>query len=166
MRYSMVCSGKVSNLWTRGQFLGHNWDKSLKNFLLAIHSHLYYGFTPPPPPPSKSGLKLVCNVNIVYGNLSLRTLQIVPRNLNEFVRSWIRLQKGNDQWKRDQAPPPHLKLESKDTVSILIQDTNAHLFQKSQLIILQDSSLLEHRTLWSHIYPHKVRMFPCNQRDI
>ncbi len=25
--------------------------------------------SPPPPPPSKSGLKLVCNVNIVYGNL-------------------------------------------------------------------------------------------------
>ncbi len=32
------------------------------------HSILLTDFTPPPPPPSKSGLKLACNVNIVYGN--------------------------------------------------------------------------------------------------
>jgi hypothetical protein len=37
-------------------------------FLLAIHSHLYKQFYPHPPL-SKSGLKLVCNVNIVYGSL-------------------------------------------------------------------------------------------------
>jgi hypothetical protein len=29
--------------------------------VIAVHSHLYYGF--------KSGLKLICNVNIVYGYL-------------------------------------------------------------------------------------------------
>jgi hypothetical protein len=37
-------------------------------------------------------LKLVCNVNIVYKNLKSKTLKIMPRNLNEIVRSWIRLQ--------------------------------------------------------------------------
>jgi hypothetical protein len=35
------------------------------------------GFYTPPPPPSlsKSGLKLVCNVNIVYGNLKSENSQ-------------------------------------------------------------------------------------------
>jgi hypothetical protein len=42
--------------------------KVLRVFLLAIHSHLYCGFYSPPPL-RKSGLKLVCNVNIVYENL-------------------------------------------------------------------------------------------------
>ncbi len=40
-----------------GQILGRNWDKSL--FTVTSTN----GFTPPPP--SKSGLKMVCNVNIV-----------------------------------------------------------------------------------------------------
>ncbi len=44
-----------------------------------------------PPPRSKSGLKLVCNVNITETS-SLRTLKIMSRNLNEIVSSWIRLQ--------------------------------------------------------------------------
>jgi hypothetical protein len=39
----------------------------------------------PPPNPSKSGLKLVCNVNIVYGNLTAE--KNMPRNLNEIVHS-------------------------------------------------------------------------------
>jgi hypothetical protein len=26
---------------TRGRILGHNWDKILESFLLAIHSHIY-----------------------------------------------------------------------------------------------------------------------------
>ncbi len=47
--------------------------KDLRFFLLASRysqSPLLTDFIPPsPPPPSKSGLKLVCNVNIVYGNL-------------------------------------------------------------------------------------------------
>ncbi len=43
-------------------------------------------FCPPPPPPqSKSGSKIVCNVNIVYGNLKSENSQIMPRNLNEIV---------------------------------------------------------------------------------
>jgi hypothetical protein len=32
-------------------------------------------FYPPPPPPGKSSLKLVCNVNIVYGNLKSENSQ-------------------------------------------------------------------------------------------
>jgi hypothetical protein len=33
-------------------------------------------------------LKLVCNVNIVYGNLKSENSQgVMPRNLNEIVRS-------------------------------------------------------------------------------
>ncbi len=46
-----------------GQILGRNWDKSLKSF---PSSNIFY---PHPPHLSKSGVKLVCNVNIVYGNL-------------------------------------------------------------------------------------------------
>ncbi len=46
-------------------------------FLLAIHSHvLYYWFySPHPSPLSKSVLKLVCNVDIVYGNLKSENSQ-------------------------------------------------------------------------------------------
>jgi hypothetical protein len=69
------------------EFLDIIGTKVLWVFFLAINSQLYTnGFYPPPPPPCKSGLKLVCNVNIVYGNLN-----IMPRNLNEIVHSWIRL---------------------------------------------------------------------------
>ncbi len=67
---------------SRGRILERIWDKSLKSFPpcysqspLLTDSH---------PPLSKSGLKLVCNVNIVYSTeiSSLRTLKIIPRNLN------------------------------------------------------------------------------------
>jgi hypothetical protein len=36
---------------------------------------------------SKSDLKLVCYVNIVYGNLKSENFKIMARNLNEIVRS-------------------------------------------------------------------------------
>jgi hypothetical protein len=55
-------------------------------FLPCYSQSLLHGFYPPPPP-SKSGLKLVCNVNIVYGNFKSENSQIMPRNLNEIVRS-------------------------------------------------------------------------------
>ncbi len=36
-------------------------------------------------------MKLVCNVNIVYGNLKSENSQEYAQNLNDIVRSWIRL---------------------------------------------------------------------------
>ncbi len=55
--------------------LGSNCTKVLRVFLLAIHSHLYStnGFYSPPW--EKSGLKLVCNVNIVCGNRKYENYQ-------------------------------------------------------------------------------------------
>jgi hypothetical protein len=58
--------------WTNpeAEFLDVIGTKVLRVFLLVIHSHpLQTGLNPPLPPPSKIGLKLVCNVNILYGNL-------------------------------------------------------------------------------------------------
>ncbi len=60
-----------------GRTLGRNWNKSLKS-CPPCHSQspLLTDFYYPPPFPhtlSKSGMKLVCNVNIVYGISSLRT---------------------------------------------------------------------------------------------
>ncbi len=63
-------------IMSRDRILGRNWDQSLKSFLPAIHSHLYGFYSPPPPPPSKSGLKLVRNVNIVNGNLKSEHSQV------------------------------------------------------------------------------------------
>ncbi len=51
----------------RGRILGRNWAKEFSSLLFTVTST--NGFEPPPPPPSKRGLKLVCNVNIVFGNL-------------------------------------------------------------------------------------------------
>jgi hypothetical protein len=53
-------------LQPESKFLDVIGKKSFRCFLLAIHSHLYLRILLPP----KSGLKLVCNVNIVYGNLT------------------------------------------------------------------------------------------------
>jgi hypothetical protein len=75
---------------SRGWILGRNWDKSLKIFPPCYsQSPLLKDFIPPW---SKSGLKLVCNGNIVYGNLKSDNSQVYGRKLNEIVCSWIRLQ--------------------------------------------------------------------------
>ncbi len=63
---------------SRGRILERNWDKSLKSFPLRFFSLLLTvtstnGFYSPPF--SKSGLKLVCNVNIIYGNLKSENSQ-------------------------------------------------------------------------------------------
>ncbi len=58
----------LHTLYKEAEFLDAIGEKVLRVFLLAIHIHLYYGFCPTPPW-SKSDLKLVCNVNIICGNL-------------------------------------------------------------------------------------------------
>jgi hypothetical protein len=54
------------------------WADTLTLFHLLLRyvlcDHLYYGFYSPLPL-KKSGLKLVCNVNIVYGNLMTENSQ-------------------------------------------------------------------------------------------
>jgi hypothetical protein len=56
--------------------------------LRVFYSHLYKWILPPLPSPlRKRGLKLVCNVNIVSGNLHLRAFKIMPGKLNEIVCS-------------------------------------------------------------------------------
>ncbi len=62
----------------RGRILGRNWDKSFPP--CYAQSTLLTGGAPPPPPippppPSKTSLKLVCNVNIVYRNLKSENSQ-------------------------------------------------------------------------------------------
>jgi hypothetical protein len=55
-----------------------------------LQSPLLADFTsPPPPPPSKSGLKLVCNVNIVYGNLKSENPQDNPVHEFRFCYLYI-----------------------------------------------------------------------------
>ncbi len=54
--------------------------KVLRVFLLAIPSTTGFYYPPPPPPLCKSGLKLVCNVNIVYRNLMSENSQDYARN--------------------------------------------------------------------------------------
>jgi hypothetical protein len=56
-----------------GSILGRNWDKSLKSCPPCYS--LLTDFTTPPPPQGKSGLKLVFNVNIEYGNLKYENPQ-------------------------------------------------------------------------------------------
>jgi hypothetical protein len=66
---------------TEAEFVEVIGTKVLRVFSF-IHCHLYTDFTPPPL--SKSGLKLVYNVNNVHRNLKS---EIMPRNLNEIVTS-------------------------------------------------------------------------------
>jgi hypothetical protein len=73
----------------RGRILGRNWDKSLNRFPPSYsQSPLLTDFTPPPPPRDKS----VWIWFLWTETSSLRTLKIMPRNLNEIVCSWIPLQ--------------------------------------------------------------------------
>ncbi len=60
----------------QSRILGRNWDKSLKSFPSCYsQSPLANRFYSSSPPPQKSGLKLVCSVNIVYGNLKSENSQ-------------------------------------------------------------------------------------------
>jgi hypothetical protein len=64
-----------SDIVCRGRFLGQNRTKVLKVFLYFLFTVTSTNGFYPPPPPSKSGLKLVCNVNIVHGNLKTENSQ-------------------------------------------------------------------------------------------
>ncbi len=57
------------------EFLDEIGTKVLRVFLLAFYSYLYKVFFTLLPPLRKSGLKLVCNVNIVYENLKSENSQ-------------------------------------------------------------------------------------------
>jgi hypothetical protein len=67
----LVCLVYLCNIW--GRILGRNWDKSLKRFPPCYsQSSLLTDFTTPF---EQKGLKLVCNVNIVYRNLQFEHSQ-------------------------------------------------------------------------------------------
>jgi hypothetical protein len=55
------------------EFLDVTGTKVLRVFLLAFYSHFYYRILLTPL--SKSGLKLICNVDILYGNLQSENSQ-------------------------------------------------------------------------------------------
>ncbi len=61
----------------RGRLLGRRWDKSCKSFPPCCkQSPQLTDFTTLPPPLlSKSRLKLICDINIVYGNLKSENSQ-------------------------------------------------------------------------------------------
>ncbi len=64
--------------------------KVLRVFLVAIHSHLYCTIEFYPHPLSKSGLKLVCTVNIGYRNLKSENSQVYaqkPQRNCTFMKS-------------------------------------------------------------------------------
>jgi hypothetical protein len=64
----------------RCRILGRYWDKSLAEFSFLLFTIILPPI--PPPPPEK----------VVWNWFGMRTLKIMPRNLNKIVRSWIRLQ--------------------------------------------------------------------------
>jgi hypothetical protein len=68
------------------EFLDVMGTKVLRIFLLFTVTSAN-GFYSAHPTPSKSGLKLVCNENIVYRNLKSENSQDYAQNLNEIVRS-------------------------------------------------------------------------------
>jgi hypothetical protein len=57
---SPVCTFESTHVHAEAEFLDVTGTTVLRVFLHAIHSYS------PLPPLSKSGLKLVCNVNVVY----------------------------------------------------------------------------------------------------
>jgi hypothetical protein len=88
----VLLSFKIHLLYTMeilvgGLNLGSIWDKILKSFSSFLFTVTSTNGFYSPNPLSKSGLKLVCNVNIVYGNLRSGTLKIISKNLNKILRS-------------------------------------------------------------------------------
>jgi hypothetical protein len=99
VRWGLRLSATKKPKYPEAEFLDGIGDKSLKSFppcysgtpyriitVIISLRLLLTNFTPLPRPLSKSGLKLVCNVNIAYKNLKYansQVYQIMPRNLNE-----------------------------------------------------------------------------------
>jgi hypothetical protein len=87
-----TCCANSFKSW--GRILGRKWDKSLKSF--PEDSTLLTYFTPPLPM-SKSGLKLVCNVNILLRNLK-------PENSQDYAQkhqrncTFMNLASGNPMY--------------------------------------------------------------------
>jgi hypothetical protein len=104
----------VDNWGSRGWILGRNPDKSLKSFTpsytqsplqlclkISISSNsrnllqfleLLYITKKNGEKPDRKPYPLTCGLRNPYRNLkSEKTLKIMPRNLNDIVRSWIRL---------------------------------------------------------------------------
>jgi hypothetical protein len=110
--FKLVWICPLLNLLSRGWILGRNWDKKKFSSLLFTTTSSNGFYPPPPTPPNKSGLKIACNANVVYTETSsLRTFKIMPRNLNEIVRSLIRIQHIREpNWIRDSMviPDPDL----------------------------------------------------------
>ncbi len=82
-------SGEELHSSYRGLIHGRNWEKSLNSIPHCYsQSTVLTDVTPPSP--------LVWNwfvmLTLDTETSSLRTLKIMPRNLNEIVRSWMRLQ--------------------------------------------------------------------------
>ncbi len=75
----------------RGRILRRNWDKSLRNFPPWYSlSTLLMDFTPPPPTLEQKWFETGLQWKKLYTETSsLRTLKIMPKNLNEIVHSWI-----------------------------------------------------------------------------
>ncbi len=66
----------VCTLWCVPLYINTAEGKFLVIRTKVLRVFLYYrDFTHPSPPLSKSGLKLVCNVNILYGNLMFEISQ-------------------------------------------------------------------------------------------
>ncbi len=76
----------------RGRTLGRNWFKSLQSFPPCYsQSPLPTNPPPHPHPLNQRDLKLVCHVNIVYGNLMSENSQYYAQRPHRNVRSLIRL---------------------------------------------------------------------------
>ncbi len=82
----------------RGRVLGRNWDKSLQSFPSCYsQSPLLTYCTPPLSPLSKSGLKLVCTLNIIFGNQVWELSRLCPEtSMKLYVHEsgfWMRIVK-------------------------------------------------------------------------
>ncbi len=90
VRIFFLASGRC----TEAKFWGVIGTKILRVFSLLFTVTSTNGFYAPSPPPTT---KVAWNWFVTWypETSSLRTLKIKPRNLNEIVRSWIRLQYCN-----------------------------------------------------------------------